>query len=236
MNLGRLFAFLFLVFSVTATATTFIENSIEDRMRTATGVIKVEYLGEAYKKLPDGQVVTEATVRILENSGVKSSDIINHNNFKILLPGGLWQGRRYKVSGVPRFQPGEISYLVIQKSDFGFILPNLAMSKFDIKSEDSEKFLVSSIFSNKMGIGKIKEKDFNLLVEETFGKKLTKINIDKYVGRIEEEGSQRGNRNPASTKKEEPEDEPIPTLWLVLVLGFLGFIPAFLLRGKRNEG
>lgn len=237
MNFKWFACFFYLCFCLSVKATTFIETSIEDRMRQASGVLTIEYLGESYKKLPTGQVVTEATVKIIESTGIKSSEIINHNNFKIIIPGGMWQGRRYKVSGIPRFKEGEVATLIVKKSDFGFIMPNLAMSKFVKKSIDSKKYLVSPIFSEKKGIGMIKESEFKILTSQIFGKELAKINIDKYVSTTNEELGQKNiRRKPASKASETPKEESIPTIWFVLLLGALGFVPALLLKGKRNEG
>lgn len=237
MNIRWFTVFLLISLTLSSKATTFIETSIEDRMRQASGVITVEYLGESYKKLPTGQVVTEATVKIIETTGIKSSEIINHNNFKIIIPGGVWQGRHHKISGVPRFKQGEITTLIVKKSDFGFILPNLAMSKFKMESIDSKKYFVSPIFSEKNGVGKIKVDEFKALTSQIFGKELKKINIDKYVSTSDEEMGQKNlKRNPASNIEKTPEDESIPTIWFVLMLGVLGFVPALLIKGKRNEG
>lgn len=231
----KLLLSLTLFLSINGYGTTFVETSLKDRLRIASGVVKGEYLGESYKKLPSGQIVTEATFRILESSGIKSSEIVNHNNFKVLLPGGVWQGRVFKVSGVPKFKTSEITTLVLKKSEFGYVLPNLAMSKYDLKIVDNEKFLVSEIFSHKEGVGRIKLEKFNQIVYQTFGSALKGVEFDKYVSKgPDEELSSRG-RGPASKNKKEKEDDSIPVIWFVIGLGFLGFVPTLLLKGKRNE-
>lgn len=232
----RLFVFLiFVLTSMNLFSTVFVETTVEDRLRHSTGALRVQYLGETYKKLPDGQVVTELTVKILEKAGVRSSDIVNHNNFKILVPGGVWQGQRYKVHGVPRFQHGEDSILIVKKSEFGFILPDLEMSKFKEVLVDNEKFYKSSVFSQKRGIGIIKEKDFKKLTLKIFNEELSQILVDKYVNKSEVHSSNK--RNPASSSSIESasEEDSFPVFWFSIFLGLFSFIPIIMGKWKKDD-
>lgn len=229
--------FLMMVFCTQSVlATVFIETPIEDRLQHSNGVIRGKFLGKVYKKLPSGKVVTEATIKVSEFSGLEQNEIINHHNFKVMYPGGVWLGRVYKVHGTPTFSQGQDVVLIVKKGEFGYILPNMALSKFDLETNDKKVTLKSSIFSEKKGVGRIGLEDFSLLVESSFGEPMHKLVIDKYVDKGVRARKFR-KRQPASVSKEEApnEDESIPVIWFVIGLGLLGFFSNHLFKGKGNE-
>ncbi len=233
--------------SLTTFGTTFIENPISSRLNIANGVIRGRYIGSTYKKNPVGRVVTEATFKVTAVSGIKPHEIINRNTFRVSYPGGEWNGMTYKVSGTPTFSEDEEVVLMVTKGKFGFILPDLALSKFEVKVVDGNEILVSGVFSEKEGIGKIALEDFNTLTKEKFGTPLVSFNTDKHIYVDEKqkrvaintqvlndyEGRESRKRKPASINQEEADDS-IPIIWFVLALGFLGFLSNFILRGKEE--
>jgi hypothetical protein len=231
------FTFIFCLNLSNTWATVFVETSIEDRLEQASGVIKGNFVGKSYKKLPGGRVVTEATFQLTEVSGIAPNEIVNHNNFKVMYPGGVWQNRVYKIHGSPEFKKNEEVILVIKKDRFGYIRPDLGLSKFNIYQEDGKKVIKSAIFSGKKGIGKISYDDFEILVQKTYGSPLNKFLVDKYIDKGSHRESEGGKRSPASNKNtSEKEDDDIPVIWFVLGLGLMGFLPTLLIKGKRNEG
>lgn len=241
MNFNRVFItnfilMLFSVLSFSVEATLFLETSVEDRLNFATGVIKGKFLGKVYKKLPSGRVVTEVTIKVEAFSGLKQNEIINHNNFKVTYPGGVWQNRVYKVHGAPNFKPNETVVLLVKKGDFGYIVPDLAMSKFSIIKKDQKLHLQSDVFSNKKGVGLIGLNEFESLVERSFGTGLEKLVVDKYVDK-NTQGHKGTKRTPANVNDSNKSDDgdSIPVIWFVLGLGSLGFVSTLLMRGKGNE-
>lgn len=239
----QILIFFAILFALSSRATLFLENSIEDRLKNATGVIHGRYQGSSYKKLPNGSIVTESSFEIMQTSGIKPGEIINPNSFKVLHPGGKWNGLVHKIPGSPNFKRDEEVYLIIKKDKFGYLLPNLGMSKFHIIREDGKKKIQSQIFGDKDGIGKLDLETFSSLCESTFGEPLKEFVVDRFVDKTEFHASQntemekkRKGRAVASTKsKEDDGDESIPVIWFVLLFGIIGSLPTFLLKGRRNE-
>ncbi len=233
--------------SFSALATTFIENTVATRMEMANGVVRGTFLSSSYKKNPVGRVVTEATFRVAAVSGIKPNEIINRNTFRVSYPGGEWNGMTYKVSGAPSFSEGDEVVLMVKKGKFGFVLPDLAFSKFNIEVVDGNEILVSSIFPDKQGIGKISLEEFDQLAQAKFGTPLVSFNSDKHIyidkkhRRVtvntqvlnDYEGREVRKRMPASEHNEEADDS-VPIIWFVLALGLLGFLSNFLLRGREE--
>lgn len=217
--------------------TTFYETPIEDRLGDSSGVVKAKYVGSTSKRLPTGQVVTEASFHILGLSGIKPNEVVNHQSFKVLLPGGSWQGRTYKVHGVPNFQKGELSYLILKKGKFGFTLANLGMSKLKPIEREGKPYLQSSVFPNKEGVGLISEKDFSFLVESTFGDKVVSFDVDKFIDRSQVTNRINNKRSPSSTSEKARSKAGLnfSMFWLILALGSLGFLSSFIGKGKRDE-
>lgn len=224
------------LFTQSVSATVFIETPIEDRLQHSSGVIRGKFLGKVYKKLPSGKIVTEATIKVSEFSGLEQNEIINHHNFKVMYPGGVWLGRVYKVHGTPSFTQGQEVVLIVKKGEFGYVLPNMALSKFDLETNDKKVTLKSSVFPDKKGVGHLSLEEFSVLVEGSFGEPMHKLVIDKYVDKGVR-ARKINKRQPASMSKEEKssEDENIPVMWFVIGLGILGFFSNHLFKGKGNE-
>ncbi|MCF8058210.1 MAG: hypothetical protein K9K67_02870 [Bacteriovoracaceae bacterium] len=230
-----IFLFFLLVLSTTK-ATVFVETSIEDRLEQASGVIRGSFIGKSYKKLPSGRVVTEATFKLTDVSGIGPNEIVNHNNFKVLYPGGVWQNRIHKIHGSPEFKMNEEVILVIKKDRFGYIMPDLSLSKYNVIQEDGKSYVKSAIFSEKKGIGKMAFSEFEILLQNIYGSPLHKLTVDKYIDKGRVRDANGNERTPASIKRvKETEDDDIPVIWFVLGLGLMGFLPTLFFRGKRNE-
>lgn len=220
-------------------ATTFVPTSISERINYSDGLISGVFLGSSVKKLPNGQVATELSFKIEKTAGISPSSIVNKNNFKILIPGGSWNGYVHKVSGTPTFERGEQAVLMITEGPYGHILPDLAFSKFSYKTIDGQKYLVSSIFSEKLGVGKMSLSDFQSLSKDHFGTELVSLNVDKFIdkfhGKVVVKKGRRANpRAPASEKKEDSENN-LPFLWSIIALGALGFFSTSLYRSSKEK-
>lgn len=232
--------------SLSTWATTFIETPISGRLDIASGAVRGTFLGSTFKKNPVGRVVTEATFQVSAVAGIEPNEIINRNTFKVSYPGGQWNGMTYKVSGSPQFKIGEDVVLMVSKGKFGYILPDLSLSKFSVKEYEGSEVLVSSIFSEKEGIGRISLDEFNSLSQEKFGTQLISFNSDKHIHTKEKskrivsqdllnnyQGRKATQRKPASVGPQESDDS-IPIFWFAFALGFLGFISNLVIRGKEE--
>ena len=227
------------VFCAPCFGTTFIPTSVAERINYSDGIVGGNYLGKSVKKLPSGQVVTEHSFKVSKIAGISPSSIVNKNNFKILVPGGAWNGSVHKISGTPTFKRGEEVVLMISEGPFGYIMPDLSFSKFNYQSIDGKKFLVSPIFSNKPGVGKISLDDFQKISEDHFGSKLAHFNIDKFIDKPSfvptiKKGRRVNPRAPASEKTEEKESNS-PFIWAVFALGILGFFSTTLYKGGKEK-
>jgi hypothetical protein len=220
-------------------ATTFIPTAISERINYSDGLIAGTYLGSSVKKLPNGQVTTELSFSVEQIAGISPSSIVNRNNFKILVPGGSWNGNVHKVSGTPTFERGEKVVLMVSQGPFGFIMPDLSLSKFNYKMIDGEKYLVSPIFSNKEGVGKISFEEIQTISRDHFGSSLASISFDKFIDRPGQvapvkKGRRLNPRAPASQSSDETEGS-LPFFWAILALGGLGFFSSYLYRGGKEK-
>jgi len=241
MSWKQTFSIILISYSLSLSATTFLPTPLKDRLSSSSGVVRGQYLGMAYKKLPTGRVVTEVTVKVSEVSGIEPHRLVNPKIFKVLYPGGNWNGMTHKVQGSPVFNKDEEVIIIVKKSDFGYILPNLGMSKFSLKGTAGKKELVSSIFSEKDGVGKISLKNFNLLAQDVYGQSLKKIDSDKFIfnpNKLEERpyrSNRSSKRSPASrAEKKSEDDNEIPLWWFIFGFGFLGFVPHLLFKEKSE--
>ena len=141
-----------------AQGTSFTAVPLEAQVRNAEGVIWGKFTGSASKRIA-GEVVTEASFELLAVSGVAPSEIVNKKNFKVVYPGGTWQGITYKILGTPRFKRGEEVVLFIIKGRYGFQLVNLGLSKYrverNIRDNKKQISFSNSIFNEHPELGNI---------------------------------------------------------------------------------
>jgi hypothetical protein len=183
--------------------------------------------------------VTEMNFNVTKLAGISPNSIINKNNFKVLVPGGAWNGDVHKVSGSPTFEIGEEVVLMVRKGPFGYIMPDLSFSKFNYKVIDGKKFLISPIFPEKKGIGRISLEAFQAISNDHFGSKLVSFSVDKFIDRPTaavkiKRGRRVSSRSPASEKPEEKESN-LPFLWAIFALGVLGFFSTTLHKGGKEK-
>ena len=210
---------------------------IEKQLNKSYGVIDGQYQGKTYKKLSSGEIVTIASFKILRSVGFKYREILNKNNFKIILHGGVWQGIRYTVKGNPKFDRGKRVILLVVKGKEGFILNNLGLGKYNVYREDNTDYLQSAVFPEHSSLGRIKLTELEKKIVDIFGKNLAKVNHSKLVyGKKNKENNrtQQIERNPSSLEKE--EQSSISVLWtmmkLAILVGILGFYPFYLLKNR----
>ena len=218
---------------------------LETQVQNAGGVIWGKFVGSASKKIDDN-IVTEAGFELLAASGITPSEIVNKNNFKIIYPGGIWQGIVYATLGTPRFKKGEEVVLFVTKGPYGFQLTNLGLSKYlVIRKGREEVFLKNSIFPEHPHLGHISLDLLNDLLRDRFQQVLSENivqdkNIYKknYIGKlyVEKKNGSWEVRNPASTtsiKKEDYQKKSYQSIvWIILMFSILG---GYFAMGKRSE-
>ena len=214
-------------------------------MRESQGVIRAEYIGSSYKKTSEGDVMTEASFKIKAMAGLNHHQIINKNNFKVLYPGGKWQGVVYQASGAPKFKKGKDIILLLSKGPNGFMPTNLALGKYEIHRESGREVVNSDVFPNNEKLSQIPYLKFNGLIEKHFGSELKEVNLDKFVYKGPNNKKYSSNnkksksqlsRKPASLDEEKEESGTTSgMIGLVILLAFLGFYSAYLSKGNSNS-
>jgi hypothetical protein len=222
-------------------ATTFIPLPLEKQFEDADGVIKGTYLGKEYRKINDRRIITEATFKINKSAGIKPSEIVNKNNFKVIYPGGKWQGLEYKVSGAPKFSEGEEVLLVLKKTPFGFAVKGLGLGKYIIVKKYEKYFYKSSVFPAHESLGKISQVDLNNSLLRIFGETLDSKMGDKFVFKPKKKIQIKKGRLPASISNREISSEQLDTkeetsnpIWIIMLFAALGVYSIFSIRKSRK--
>ena len=232
----RYCAFLFilaLMTGVTLNATTFVPLPLDRQIKTSYGAIHAIYQGSNYKKLGNGEVVTNASFKVLETSGIKSHEIINRNDFKVIYPGGKWQGLVYRVPGAPEFQVGEEVVLLLSKGQRGFTISNLKMGKYEVYEDEGKVYLGSSAFRSHPKLGRISFMDFERILTANYGSGFRSYHHDKYIANGDSD--KKVGRSIASEEQsmEEEQRSTMSIYWLVLIFGLMGSYSAYIMKRKR---
>lgn len=224
-------------------ATTFIPLPIEDQIDATDSVVWATNTGKAYKRLPNGDVVTEYSFQVNAASGLPEHKVVSPNTFKVLTPGGLWQGRYYQVHGVASFKEGEEALIFLKAGDHGWYVNNLAMGKFEVMKDVEGIWFRNSIFPTHPKLGLIPLEKMNNLLVEKFSSPLLPIDADKYVHRESELENVRTpvgqSRKPASidlgedTMTSAANERSYGLMWMMIALGVLGFI--YRSRAKKDS-
>ncbi|MCO4793593.1 MAG: hypothetical protein KC493_07770 [Bacteriovoracaceae bacterium] len=232
-------------FQVIGNAATFIPLSFEQQVNESYGAIKGKYISSVYKKLPDGEVVTESIFQISKFSGIKNHEIINKNNFKIIYPGGKWQGILYHVDGSPQFEKGKEVILLLSKTSHGFVPTNLTLGKYEIIKKQGSELIKSSLFPNHPRLGSIKPNDVSDIFTKYFGTPLVPVNHDKFVYKGNVKKERRGKysnihsskRKPASEDylEEEESENDYGLFGIIILFALLGFFSAYSMKPDRKK-
>ncbi|WP_417337161.1 hypothetical protein [Halobacteriovorax marinus] len=238
---------LFLFLNVSVFSTTFIPLSLDKQLEDANGVLRAKFSSLEYKKVSNDRIITEATFKIVESIGIKQSEIINKNNFKVIYPGGKWQDLDYRVSGAPSFKPNEEALLILKKTSMGYAVKGLGMGKYKIIETEDGEFYQSSVFPKHPSLGRITEDDFDSALIRKFGADLQKVKSDKFVNiPVQKEVVEKNKsgrfpasveRGPAqveldSTKEASQSSNPI---WIVVLFSLLGAISVYTIRRSKGH-
>jgi hypothetical protein len=142
------------------------------QLKQSDGVIHGIFQGQTVRKLSDGSIVTENTFQILNKSASSQINIVNWDNFKILTPGGVWQGLVHHVQGTPRFRQGEEVILLLKKGKYGVEISGLGAGKYKLKKTGQQSVIYSTIFPYDKKLGNISLSDFNQVLQEAYGEPL----------------------------------------------------------------
>lgn len=230
-----------LLFSGQLFSTTFIPLPIEDQVDATDSVVLATNTGKSYKRLPNGDVVTEYSFKLELTSGLPEHKVVSPNSFKVLTPGGQWQGRYYQVHGVASFKPGEQALLFLKQTPHGWVVNNLSMGKFEVLKDTQGTWFRNTVFPAHPKLGLISLGKMNELLQHKFGSALVEVDIDKYVHKESIQTPHAGSttksgRAPASLENEDTSSTKVSSyglMWMMLLLGFLGFI--YRARANKNR-
>ncbi|MBT3234801.1 MAG: hypothetical protein HN353_02515 [Bdellovibrionales bacterium] len=222
-----------LTISKATLATTYIYLPLEKQLKESDGVIHGRFIGKDYKRNSRGEVITTAKFELIDFAGIDRTRAMNPNSFAVNYPGGRWQGVTYQVHGTPRFESGEEVVLLVREMSDGFMLTNLGMAKYQLRSQDYRIYLKSALFPNHPKLSKIWFDRFKQMVIDRFGEPMSPPNLDKVVDQIDRSNggggmtlANHGGRKPASTPAEslggQARGQSINVLWLILILAVLG--------------
>lgn len=219
-------------------------------MLESTGVVQGIYLGNIYKKISGGEIVTTSLFKLTKTIGINQNEIINKNKFEIVQFGGVWQGIVYEVTGTPTFKVGEEVLLLVSKGKLGNQLTNSALGKYTIKRRMGETYYSSSVFPGHKQLGSISSRKLEATAQEVFGTGLMAISQDKYVHKTKSDSPNykkykkykkkrlRKGRYIASYEEKEDREKgsASSTFWLVAILVCLGIIYHLIIKneGKNN--
>lgn len=164
-------------------ATSFVPVSHKLLIEESDAVLRGVYRGKNYKRLADGNVVTEHIFKVVSSAGLKNSKIVNPQEFKVLSPGGEWQGVTYKVHGSPEFVEGEESILLLKQDDYGMWIQGLKSGTFSLKQSDNQLWIKSNVFPNHPEYGTISYSEFDGLLKQKYHRGLSFNKSDTYINK-----------------------------------------------------
>ncbi|OFZ14362.1 MAG: hypothetical protein A2X86_05820 [Bdellovibrionales bacterium GWA2_49_15] len=219
-------------------ATTFLPTPLEQQLESVSAVIRGQYLGSVSKRSPSGDVVTQLSFKLKSQVGLLPKEILNPNNFMVLMPGGTLDGIVYFVQGVPTFRMDEEAIIFLAKGPYGLHIYNLGLGKYSIVKEAGNTLIRSDIFPTHSELGNISFEQLETQLSRRFGQSLQQIKLN-YSTPPAIVASEQSRRDPASaTGREiasaEAEGDGLGQGWiLMLFLGILGIISTRLTR-RRN--
>lgn len=115
------------IFPMASSATVYTPGHTKVLFTEIDGWVSGQINDISYKKIGrDEKVYTVLSLNLNEFSGISRSQITNFNNFKILFPGGIWQGVNVRYSGSPEFRLGDKGVFLLKKRAGGFFIHGLS--------------------------------------------------------------------------------------------------------------
>ncbi len=225
-------------------STQFLPSSIDDQLVNSSAIIWGYYNDEVYKRLPTGQVVTEASFSIVKFAGIKNDETFNRNAFKVLFFGGVWEDVVHDVSGAPKFRPNEEVVLLLRKDGHGHWITNLSLGKYSVHKDFEGTYIKSVVFPDHPQLGRITLFDLENSVRGRFSDDLhfanekEEIFVNSSTNFETKPKLQKGaqpNRQPSSFGNSETEnsDNQISMFWLMVILSLLGMFSSYIIKLKR---
>ncbi|MEI8346333.1 MAG: hypothetical protein WCG27_02620 [Pseudomonadota bacterium] len=222
-------------------ATVFYPVPLDKQLQESDGLLQATYVGLNYKRIGDkNEIYTEAIFRVTKMVGLPKEEVIYKDSFKILYPGGVWEGKVSFTYGSPQFRQDEEYILLVKKGRFGYELSNLSMGKYDLVKDNGVLHVVSSVYPYHPRLGRMKYSALENFVHERWGQNLGPMQND-YNQSVTENDSTIANRSSNNPKREMASTKtsgPIPEdnsqkYWPYFLFVILGVLSFFKLRGRQ---
>ncbi|MBF0311782.1 MAG: hypothetical protein HQK52_00105 [Oligoflexia bacterium] len=182
--------------------------SMEHQLSQADAVVFGKYIGKSYRIVRDSEVVTEIYLELKGHGGGRKEDenYFAARPFKVLMPGGERHGVYHEVVGTPTFLDAEEVILVLAVESDGPWIKGLSQGKYSVEVIDGSRTIISSVFPNLEGVGRVTFNDFEKMVERRFGKQF------KYIAKMSETDDGDVSNTMESSTKPEREIASIPSV------------------------
>ncbi len=207
-------------FSLAVSASKLFPVPFNKQLNEADGVIYGEFLGQSYKKMHTGKIVTEASFRLIQSVGVGNRYLVNKNLFRVYFDGGIWQGLHHVNDTAPKFK-NSVEYVILLKRDeFGFRPQMDKLGTYEVIRNKDVFGIKSLAFPTHPKIGFIPYRTFDLWVKTVYGSYMDETRENKFVYREHK----KADRAPASISKETKvtKKPSISIFWVAMIFGLLG--------------
>ncbi len=201
-----------------------LEPIVESQISSSTSIILGSFSSKVYKRLHGKKVVTEYSFRIKKSIGLKNDDVLNKNNFKVFLVGGVWLGTATTNFKDLNLKKGKDYLIFLQKQSEGFFFNNPVEGIFSVKYNKGDVSF-KSLMAQGDRLSFSYNNGFKKKAEDLYKEGFVDFNVNKYfIKKIaKSERNRRTGRLPASNIEEEVEkSEDNHIFWLVLVFSLLG--------------
>lgn len=238
----------FLMASTLLQAASFIHVPLEGQLKYSDAIVQGVVNNSESKMLPNNEIVTEVSLKLSHYAGLNSSQLIYPGNFKILVPGGVWNGMVQSVSGAPDFSPGEKVMVFLKNSKYGFHVSSLSLGKYRSVKEGIDEHWQSVVFPEDKELGRITKKKLDFVLNDVFGAGLSEVtanflkkkSVNKPSRAIASTGKR--SRTPSSInegRKRKPANKKTGSssfslFWLVILFAVLAAYKTLSERFKRE--
>ena len=202
-----------------------LEPLVESQMNSSASIILGSFNSKVFKRLHGKKIITEYSFRIKKSIGLKNDDVLNKNNFKVFLIGGVWLGTPTNNFKELTLKKGKDYLIFLKKTNDGFFFNNPIEGVFSVK-ENKRGVSFESLKRQKNNLSFFYDDVFKKKAEEFYREGFVDFDVNKYFIKkaVKRGRNRKGGRLPASEVERDTEEkkEDNHIFWLVLVFSLLG--------------
>jgi hypothetical protein len=186
--------------------------------------------GSSYRRLPNEEVVTTYTFKVIESLGIKQNQLLNSSQIQVMVPGGNWNGIVYHTIGAPTFIENEKVLLILNQGEFGLGVEGLGLGKFQIKEFEGKDIFENSIYPENKMLSQFGRDDLNNLLQKKFGYILGEVKLDRVIARKDNDNDNQitSSRSPSSeanlNETQNSDNSMFYLLMLFLLIGLATYL------------